>query len=125
MIQSVRDASQVGEARRSAGQPRAEPRHGEDKVASNIMLVATEMATNLLKHGDGGSIAMDGIRWIRRDKGSSFWPSIKGRAWRQSVTGIAWPTVFPPRVALEPASAPSSADATASRFIRGPARARS
>jgi anti-sigma regulatory factor (Ser/Thr protein kinase) len=33
---------------------------GEDK-ASNIMLVATEMATNLLKHGDGGNIAMNGF----------------------------------------------------------------
>ena len=58
MINSVRDTSEVGEVRRAAaGLAR---RSGlAEEVVGRIALVATEMATNLLKHAGGGLVAMD------------------------------------------------------------------
>jgi anti-sigma regulatory factor (Ser/Thr protein kinase) len=58
-VTQVRDASQVGEARRAA-MAMARGRGGDDVACGNVGIVATELATNLLRHGAGGQIAM---RW--------------------------------------------------------------
>jgi anti-sigma regulatory factor (Ser/Thr protein kinase) len=79
MLQSVRDSSQIAEARRFAAAEGRALGMDEDKVA-RVMLVATEMATNLLKHGGGGEIVMDrfadsdgsGIQLIALDNGSGM-----------------------------------------------------
>jgi anti-sigma regulatory factor (Ser/Thr protein kinase) len=52
---SVTDASQVAAARRVAAQCAAAMRLSEN-TAGNAALITTELATNLLKHGAGGSI---------------------------------------------------------------------
>jgi anti-sigma regulatory factor (Ser/Thr protein kinase) len=79
MINSVRDTSEVGEVRRAAaGLAR---RSGlAEEVVGRIALVATEMATNLLKHGGGGVVAMDrfadadgsGLELLALDKGTGM-----------------------------------------------------
>lgn len=72
----VRDQSQVAEARREAMQIAG--RHGfDDGDAGRVALVATELATNLIKHGSGGEVLagtfddMDGVgvELIALDKG--------------------------------------------------------
>jgi anti-sigma regulatory factor (Ser/Thr protein kinase) len=76
MLQSVSDASQISEARRVAAQLGRDIGMAEEKVA-RVMLVATEMATNLLKHGGGGEIVIErfadsdgtGLELIALDKG--------------------------------------------------------
>ncbi len=55
MIVHVSDGSQVAQARRMATQLAQSLRFGET-AAGKAALVATELATNLLKHGGGGSI---------------------------------------------------------------------
>jgi anti-sigma regulatory factor (Ser/Thr protein kinase) len=62
-VTQVRDASQVGEARRAAlallrGQGR------DETTCGNAAIVATDLATNLVRHGGGGQLAM---RWLRGD----------------------------------------------------------
>lgn len=76
IINSVRDASEVGEARRSIA---GLARHGGfgSEIEARIALVATELATNTLKHGGGGVLAADrfadahgsGIEVLALDKG--------------------------------------------------------
>lgn len=55
MIVHVSDGSQVAQARRMATQL-AHSMHFGETAAGKAALVATELATNLLKHGGGGSI---------------------------------------------------------------------
>jgi anti-sigma regulatory factor (Ser/Thr protein kinase) len=58
MIVEVRDASQVGEARRMAAD--VARREGFDQSeAGRVALVTTELATNLVKHAGGGRIIAD------------------------------------------------------------------
>jgi len=76
MINSVRDTSEVGEVRRAAA-GLARSCGLAEEVVGRIALVATEMATNLLKHGGGGVVAMDrfadadgsGLELLALDKG--------------------------------------------------------
>ena len=74
---SVTEISQVAEARRAC--VALAQRHGFDEVAiGRVALVATELATNLVKHGGGGEIiaapfddrrGSAGIEVIAADKG--------------------------------------------------------
>lgn len=57
MLVSVRDASAVGQARRTAVELARLSGMGEEKLGG-IGLVATELATNLVKHGGGGSLGL-------------------------------------------------------------------
>jgi anti-sigma regulatory factor (Ser/Thr protein kinase) len=58
MIAPVKDASQVGEARRSASEfvRRA---GGDENLLGRVALIVTEMATNLVKHAGEGEIVVD------------------------------------------------------------------
>ena len=55
MIVNVNDSSQVADARRTATRIAQELRFDET-AAGKAALIATELATNLVKHGGGGSI---------------------------------------------------------------------
>lgn len=76
MIAKVADPSQVSAARRAASDLARDHRFDENGVA-RIALVATEMATNLLKHAGEGEIVMDrfadgdgaGLELLSLDKG--------------------------------------------------------
>ena len=72
----VRDVSQVAEARRAA--VALAERHGfGESDAGRVAIVATELGTNILKHGDGGNLLIDsfedasgaGIECMALDKG--------------------------------------------------------
>ncbi|MDB5701278.1 MAG: putative anti-sigma regulatory factor, partial [Sphingomonadales bacterium] len=76
---TVTEVSQVGEARRFASDLAA--LHGFDEQdAGRVALVATELATNLIKHGGGGELLISwfddrtgcGIECIALDKGSGM-----------------------------------------------------
>ena len=72
----VSDTSQVGEARRSAAEF-ARRAGANEAVIGRVGLVATEMATNLIKHASGGHIVIDafhdldgyGVELLSLDKG--------------------------------------------------------
>lgn len=72
----VSDTSQIGEARRSAAEF-ARRAGANEAVVGRVGLVATEMATNLIKHASGGHILIDafndldgyGIELLSLDKG--------------------------------------------------------
>jgi anti-sigma regulatory factor (Ser/Thr protein kinase) len=76
MIVEVRDASQVGEARRMAADL-ARRQGFDESEAGRVALVTTELATNLVKHGGGGRVVADlfddadgaGIEVLSLDKG--------------------------------------------------------
>ena len=76
IVNSVRDASEVGEARRAAAGLAHRKGFSQD-VEARIALVATELATNLLKHAGEGLVAINefvdadgsGIELIALDKG--------------------------------------------------------
>ena len=51
----VREASQVAEARREAATLAAEAKFNETE-AGRVSLVATEAATNLIRHAGGGEV---------------------------------------------------------------------
>ena len=76
VVNSVRDASEVGEARRVAAGLAQRKGFSQD-VEARIALVATEIATNLLKHAGEGVVAINefvdaggsGIELIALDKG--------------------------------------------------------
>src|SRR5271156_2767211 len=76
VVNSVRDASEVGEARRAAAGLAHRKGFSRD-VAARIALVATELATNLLKHAGEGLVAINefvdadglGIELLALDKG--------------------------------------------------------
>ncbi|HZA94451.1 MAG TPA: ATP-binding protein, partial [Gemmatimonadales bacterium] len=58
-VAQVRDATQVGEARRAA-MALCRGRGGDETTCGHVGIVATELATNLVRHGTGGEISM---RW--------------------------------------------------------------
>jgi anti-sigma regulatory factor (Ser/Thr protein kinase) len=69
VVNSVRDASQIGEARRAAAGLAHRKGFSQD-VEARIALVATEMATNLLKHaGEAWSPSTNSS--MPADRGSS------------------------------------------------------
>jgi anti-sigma regulatory factor (Ser/Thr protein kinase) len=76
VVNSVRDASQIGEARRAAVGLAHRKGFSQD-VEARIAIVATELATNLLKHAGEGLVAINefvdadgsGIELIALDKG--------------------------------------------------------
>jgi anti-sigma regulatory factor (Ser/Thr protein kinase) len=76
IISPVHDASEVSETRRSAV-GFAHQRGFDQGVEARIALVATELATNILKHGGGGVVAADrfadahgsGIELLALDRG--------------------------------------------------------
>lgn len=71
MIVHVSDTSQVADARRAAGRV-AESLRFSETTAGKAALLATELATNLVKHGQGGSIlflADNALTMIAIDKG--------------------------------------------------------
>lgn len=72
----VRDASQIAEARRAAVV--LSRTHGfDEEEAGRVAIVITELATNVLKHGDGGSLVIGsyedasgtGVECLALDKG--------------------------------------------------------
>src|SRR6201985_546843 len=73
---AVNDQSQVSETRRRASEM-AERQGFGDADAGRVALVATELATNILKHGQGGEVLVGaygegkdgGIELIALDKG--------------------------------------------------------
>lgn len=76
---SVSDASQVAEARRAATALAHAHGFGEED-AGRVALVATELATNLLKHGGGGELLLgdfddatgSGVECLALDRGSGM-----------------------------------------------------
>ena len=76
LVNSVRDASAVGETRRTAAGLAHRKGFSQD-VAARIALVATELATNVLKHAGEGLVAINefvdatgsGIELLAIDKG--------------------------------------------------------
>ena len=76
---AVHDQSQVSETRRRASEL-AERQGFDDTDSGRVALVATELATNILKHGNGGEIlvgtfgqgADSGIELIALDKGGGI-----------------------------------------------------
>jgi anti-sigma regulatory factor (Ser/Thr protein kinase) len=96
MINSVRDTSEVGEVRRTAA-GLARSCGLAEEVVGRIALVATEMATNLLKHGGGGVVAMDrfadadgsGLELLALDKGPGMADVARGFADGFSTAGSA------------------------------------
>ena len=76
IVNSVRDASEVGEARRAAAGLAQRKGFSRD-LEARIALVATELATNLLKHAAEGIVAINefadadgsGIELLALDKG--------------------------------------------------------
>lgn len=92
----IRDISQVSEARRVAvGLAEA---HGFNEAdAGRVAIVATELATNILKHGDGGSLLVDsfedasgaGIECIALDKGAGMADIALSMRDGHSTTGTA------------------------------------
>jgi anti-sigma regulatory factor (Ser/Thr protein kinase) len=76
IVNSVRDASEVGEARRAAV-GLAHRKGLSQEIGARIAIVATELATNLLKHAGEGLVAINefvdadgsGIELLALDKG--------------------------------------------------------
>lgn len=78
MIKNIADPSHVGEARRAAGEF-ARKAGGNEAQIGRVAIVATEMATNIVKHagGAGGMIAIEhfcdalgaGVELLAIDKG--------------------------------------------------------
>jgi anti-sigma regulatory factor (Ser/Thr protein kinase) len=79
MIIEVRESTQTGDVRRRVLEYAEVVQLGETR-GSSAALVATEMATNLLKHGGGGTMLLQqvhengisGLRLIAVDKGSGI-----------------------------------------------------
>ena len=62
MLVTLSDSSEVAAARRAAKQPRREALGFDEQAAGRSALVATELATNLLKHAGRGQILLDRYR---------------------------------------------------------------
>jgi len=79
MITAVTDASQVGEARRKVADFARKLGGGEEELG-RAALIATELATNLVKHGGGGDLLIErfsdgdgtGLELIALDKGAGM-----------------------------------------------------
>src|ERR1700730_8528924 len=119
VVNSVRETSGVGEARRAAARL-AHCSGLADDVVGRIALVATELATNLLKHAGGGLVVIDrfadadgsGLEMLALDNGPAC-----------SMSRAVPLTVFPQPAAPVPGSARSYATRIAMQSIRSPARA--
>jgi len=93
---TVHDQSQVSETRRKAAQM-AERQGFGDTDSGRVALVATELATNILKHGNGGEIlvgtfgegADSGIELIALDKGKGISNVAASMADGHSTAGTA------------------------------------
>src|SRR5436853_5031629 len=76
LVTPVSEASQVAEARRAAASL-AQKTGMDETVAGKLAIVVTEAATNLVKHGGGGSILLSaherrgasGVEMLAIDKG--------------------------------------------------------
>ena len=79
MLLEVADQSQVSAARRAASEL-ARARGFDEVTAGRVALVATELATNLIKHAERGEILMDsfldssgtGVELLALDKGAGI-----------------------------------------------------
>jgi anti-sigma regulatory factor (Ser/Thr protein kinase) len=79
MMTSVRDASQIGEARRKVAEFMRRLGAGEQE-AGRAALIATELATNLVKHAGGGDLLIEefadhdgaGLELMALDKGGGM-----------------------------------------------------
>jgi anti-sigma regulatory factor (Ser/Thr protein kinase) len=94
MLIAVTEASQAGEARRKAAALAEEMRMDETRCGE-IALVATELATNLVKHGNGGHILIQplprnghvGLGIMSVDKGPGIADITKALAGGYSTAG--------------------------------------
>lgn len=93
---TVQDQSQVSETRRRATEV-AERQGFGDADAGRVALVATELATNIIKHGGGGEILVgtfgegsdSGVELIAIDKGSGIANVVASLADGYSTAGTA------------------------------------
>lgn len=130
----VRDASQVAEARRAAVTLAAT--HGfNDEEAGRVAIVVTELATNVLKHGDGGSLLIGsyedasgaGVECLALDKGVGMADVIASSRDGHSTTGTAGNglgAVFRGSHATEIYSRPGCGTAILARLQRGSAKSK-
>jgi anti-sigma regulatory factor (Ser/Thr protein kinase) len=94
MLIEVTEASQTGEARRKAAAFAEDLKMSETRCGE-VALVATELATNLVKHAKGGHILVQsfpqnghsGLRIISADKGPGIADVSKALAGGYSTTG--------------------------------------
>jgi anti-sigma regulatory factor (Ser/Thr protein kinase) len=126
---AVHDQSQVSETRRRAAETAA--RQGFDETDSGrVALVATELATNILKHGNGGEIlvgtfgegAESGIELIALDKGGGISNVAASMADGYSTAGTAGKglgAVVRQSHFVDIASWPGSGTAVLARLKRG------
>jgi anti-sigma regulatory factor (Ser/Thr protein kinase) len=126
---TVHDQSQVSETRRRAAETAA--RQGFDETDSGrVALVATELATNILKHGNGGEIlvgtfgegAESGIELIALDKGGGISNVAASMADGYSTAGTAGKglgAVMRQSHFVDIASWPGSGTAVLARLKRG------
>ena len=126
---TVRDQSQVSETRRRATEM-AERQGFGDTDSGRVALVATELATNILKHGNGGQIlvgtfgqgADSGIELIALDKGGGIPNVVASMADGYSTAGTAGKglgAVMRQSHFVDIASWPGSGTAVLARLKRG------
>jgi anti-sigma regulatory factor (Ser/Thr protein kinase) len=133
MIIPVTDSSQVGEARRAAAGFAARQGFAETR-ASQIALVATELATNLVKHGGGGTIVIGnfddrdgiGLELMALDRGPGMADFQRCLADGYSTagspgTGLGAIARQSDRIAVY--TRPGLGTALMARFVTGPAKA--
>lgn len=128
----VRDTSQVAEARRVAVKLAAT--HGfDDEEAGRVAIVVTELATNVLKHGDGGSLLIGsyedasgaGVECLALDKGVGMADIAAAIRDGHSTTGTAGNglgAVFRGSHATDIYSSPGCGTAILARLQRGSAK---
>ena len=125
----VRDSSQVAEARRFAVSL-AETHGFDEQEAGRVAIVVTELATNVLKHGDGGSLLIGsyedqsgtGIECLALDKGVGMADVAVSVRDGHSTTGTAGNglgAVFRGSHATDIYSAPGCGTAILARLQRG------
>lgn len=129
----VRDASQVAEARRVA--VALAGTHGfDEQEAGRVAIVVTELATNVLKHGDGGCLLVGsyedasgaGIECLALDKGvgmANVALSIRDGHSTTGTAGNGLGAVFRGSHATDIYSSPGCGTAILARLQRGSAKA--
>lgn len=128
----VRDTSQVAEVRRAA--VALSEAHGfDEQEAGRVAIVVTELATNVLKHGDGGSLLIGsyedasgaGIECLALDKGpgmTNVATSIRDGHSTTGTAGNGLGAVFRGSHATDIYSCPGVGTAILARLQRGSAR---
>jgi anti-sigma regulatory factor (Ser/Thr protein kinase) len=128
----VRDASQVAEVRRVA--VALAGTHGfDEQEAGRVAIVVTELATNVLKHGDGGSLLVGsyedasgaGIECLALDRGvgmANVAMSIRDGHSTTGTAGNGLGAVLRGSHATDIYSGPGCGTAILSRFERGSTR---